>query len=333
MKKIYGLCVALLLGFTLTAQQTLVSKVWQTGSGTQYFFRKSKTVTDAQKNIYVVGETVNSTTGFYDWLVVKYDKDSNVVWTDQLSGAGDCYAADIYIDGSNNVYVTGGVVQTTSDSLDICTRKYNSTGAVSWTRFYAGNAQGNDIGTSIILDGTGSVFVGGTSKDAVKKQDFTLIKYNNSGAQQYVSFYDYNNNNEVVTKISLNTLQTQVICTGGGQSGTRWDLVTVSYNAATGSQGNVRRISGGTGTFHEVKDLAVDNQGNIYLTGSYLHGAEIDIKTVKLDDSLTVLWQDVYSGPELYGEDRGNALKVDNSGNVFVTGLYREADKAATSFC
>ena len=67
---------------------------------------------DGSGNAYVTGVSYASGTGL-DYATMKYDSSGNKLWVQRYNGAGNCYncydfACAIALDGSNNVYVTGG---------------------------------------------------------------------------------------------------------------------------------------------------------------------------------------------------------------------------------
>jgi uncharacterized delta-60 repeat protein len=67
-------------------------------------------------------------------------------------------------------------------------------------------------------------------------------------------------------------------------------------------------------------DLAIDGDGNVYVTGySYDFGTYFDYTTVKYDAFGNQLWATRYNGPG-NGSDRASSLAVDGDGNVYVTG-------------
>jgi hypothetical protein len=69
--------------------------------------------------------------------------------------------------------------------------------------------------------------------------------------------------------------------------------------------------------------IAVDNSGNVYVTGMSMgNGTDFDYATIKYSPDGTFLWAQRYDGPA-HSVDKAWALSVDNSGNVYVTGLSK----------
>jgi hypothetical protein len=72
--------------------------------------------------------------------------------------------------------------------------------------------------------------------------------------------------------------------------------------------------------------IAVDSGDNVYVTGDSTNaGATGDIATVKYSSNGNQVWVERYDGPG-HGNDAGNAIAVDNSGNVYVAGYETETN-------
>src|SRR6516165_2480766 len=99
------------------------------------------------------------------------------------------FASGIAVDASGNVYVTGYSGGSDSGN-DFATIKYNSAGQEQWVARYNGPSNADDYGNAIAIDGSGDVYVTGSSVDSVNGFDYATVKYDNSGQQQWVARYN-----------------------------------------------------------------------------------------------------------------------------------------------
>jgi len=71
----------------------------------------------------------------------------------------------------------------------------------------------------------------------------------------------------------------------------------------------------------EAHAIAVDVSHNVYVTGrSYGNGIGFDYATIKYDSAGQQQWVARYTGFQGSGDEEANAIAVDGSGNVYVTG-------------
>ena len=84
----------------------------------------------------------------------------------------------------------------------------------------------------------------------------------------------------------------------------------------------VRRYNGLGNSVDEARAIAVDDSGNVYVTGhSTGSGSNNDYATVKYYSNGDTAWIRRYDGPGNYSDDdEAVDIVVDNSGNVYVTG-------------
>ena len=185
----------IIVGFSSSAFSQALNQVfeeWASTDGTQNFFIKSAVKTDANGYSYIAGATLNGA-GNYDIFVAKYDENGSLIWSDQYNGAGngDDGATDIALGDSGNVYVTGTVFTSSSDTIDVITIAYDDSGTRTWVDVYAGDDGLADFGTCIGF-ADGKLFVGGAVTDATNGLDFLCLRYNPNGTLVWDEIYDYN---------------------------------------------------------------------------------------------------------------------------------------------
>lgn len=261
-----------------------------------------------------------NSSGNYDIMVAKYSPDGYLYWCNQYAGSGNGndFATGLTIDGSGNVIITGSVLNSASDSNNVITIKYNSSGTQQWVSTYHGGT-GSDAGTSLVADGSGNIYVcGTTNQGSSTKFDALLLKYNSSGTQQWARTYNYN---------SLQDGAFHVAMVSGGKIGftaivqnssTNYKLAVVKYDAS-GNYVNSNVTGSNTIGFTMVYGCVVDNNRNIYVTGCTTGTSSVDYFTIKLDSLLAQQWTATYNGSSSL-TDEAKGIVVDGSGNVYVTG-------------
>ena len=253
----------------------------------------------------------------YGFTVASYDKTKDLIIdpllaSTYLGGSSSDYGQSLTLDTSGNVYVTGWTESTnfptTSGAYDT---SYNGGGDVFVSKLNSGltsllastylGGSSYDVGYSLALDTSGNVYVTGETAST----DFPTT----SGA------YDTSYNGAIDVFVSkLNS----------GLTG----LLASTYLGGSGDDGGYSLADGGS-------SLTLDPSGNVYVTGSasrnfpttsgaydtsYNGGSYYysDVFVSKLNSGLTSLLASTYLGG--YGDDGGNALTLDPSGNVYVTG-------------
>jgi uncharacterized delta-60 repeat protein len=222
---------------------------------------------------------------------------------------------DIAVDSSGDVYVTGA--SWGSNQLpDVATIKYTSAGDTLWTSRFNGPGNSWDDGRVIAFDALGNVYVTGWTYSDEHFFDYLTIKYDAAGTRQWVAQYDGDSDDRALDMAVDASGNVYVTGTSYGQ-GTADDYATVKYNSL-GEQQWVSRYNGPGNTQDRAAALALDAEGNVYVTGSSGEGSEnrSDYVTVKYNASGAQQWTARYTN---YW-DYATAIGVDASANVYVTG-------------
>lgn len=277
---------------------------------------------DGLGKVYVTGDfsgtvdfdpdtgTVNLTSSDNDDIfLAKYDSNGNYVFTHKIGDSGNESASSIKLDGSANIYLTGGFMLTvdfgpgsattnliSAGSGDVFFAKYTSSGAFQFAKSIRGTY--NEIGVAIGLDTYGNIYLTGTFK-ATADFDPDAGTQNLSSSVYVNSFVGkYNSSGNYLWVIQLGNNQVE------------------SYFA---DQGN---------------SIAVDNSGNVYVTGTFAGIADFDpgpgianlvsqgsgdIFVAKYDASGNYIWAFGIGG--IYN-DYAQFITIDNSGKIYITGAF-----------
>jgi len=224
-------------------------------------------VTDRSGNVYVAGwdtyACFNELGCNAGLLTLEYDSNGNQVWINVPQSGQDVQVSGLAIDSSSNVYVVE------NDYLQpYTTYSYTPEGIEIWAAL---NPTGNvaSLAHDLALDTIGDAFVTGqlTIVHSANPDPIATYAINSSGSYIWTNLY-----------------------------------YSIPVAASVGTS------------------IAIDQANNVYVTG-YSPGTNSgnDIVTIKYDNNGKQIWVQRYTSPG-NGNAAGNAIAVDNNGNVYVTG-------------
>ncbi|MDJ1483755.1 SBBP repeat-containing protein [Cytophagaceae bacterium YF14B1] len=283
------------------------------------------------------------------------------IWTKQAGGTGDDLGIEIAVDDLGNSYVTGQIQGSTmfgttnlvsAGGNDIFIAKYDPSGNVLWA-IRAGGTSNDDV-RGMNIDKNGNCVITGSFRGSAKFGTTTITAYNDSWSDMFLAKIDPNGNFlwaknaatdpenqggyglEIdkdgsiyvsgVFTASASFSSIKLISQGGS------DIFLAKFDA-TGNIIWVKGAGGNGGVGYELgRDVALDVNGNCYLTGGFQNTAKFgtsitltsaggtnDIFLAKYDSNGNVLWAKRAGGN---GGDIGQSLTTDISGNVFLTGRF-----------
>ena len=277
--------------------------------------------------VYVTGYSYWAQPYNRDFVTIKYDPATgDTVWTrrfNSLANGGDeSYA--IGIDALGNVFVTGNSDQSGSMTADIVTIKYTPSGASTTDVLPMPNFQKP---TALKIDAAGNVYIIGitrTNGNNPVNEDYITIKYNNNLSFQWSKVYNGPANiRDNATALAVDGSGNAYVTGFSYWTGQYYNYVTIKY-ASNGDSLGAASYDGPLHNSDYPTDIAVDNSGNVYVTGYSVQAVApsmiYDYATVKYNSLLNQQWIQRYNGPG-NGDDKATAIAVDNLGNVYVTGF------------
>jgi hypothetical protein len=275
---------------------------------------------DAGQNVYLTGVSSNFTT-------MKLNPVGSNLWTTTWSPYIPPNLSQIIkVDSSSNVYVAGMVAipDFSFNYAQMGTIKYDPNGNFLWQDITetAGDP-GNVHVVGMILDGSGNVYIEANFVGTYGQ--FQTYQYNNDGSPGWSASNPTDNVSSMSHGMALDS-QGNVVVTGGS-----------TYYFPNNQYGTYKLGTNGNylwGSFYPTQSsgnsvatsIAVDQGNNLYVTGESTNATSSGaIVTIKYDSNGNQLWLQRYDGPGI-GNDAGNAIAVDNSGNVYVAGYETETN-------
>lgn len=275
----------------------------------------SRTVVDADGNMYVVGQfagsvqfgqfTLTSVSVPHDVFVAKLDSLGNYLWVAQGGGLAEDYGNAIGLDAAGNVYVAGSVATGNANtkfgsialpgglpgsvSDDIVVAKLSPNGTWLWA--VSGGGDREDKVSALAVDARGNICVTGSSLSPIITFGATTLTN---------PFFHY------------------VACTTKLDTNGNWLWAVMGGGTSGGST--------------ESNDIALDDVGNAYITGSFegpaVNFGSIQVRSGTLYPAVFVAkltpdgqyqWV-VPGGGGLY--DFGQGIAVDSQRNIYITGSF-----------
>jgi hypothetical protein len=307
-----------------------------TGGNDRSWFINGNTVTFDGTGSYFGGTTdgaPSSPSGgsFWDGLLGKYDSAGTLQWATFVGTTAYDELKGVSADGLGNLFVsgwtTGVMANSNAGASDFWVQRYDVNGNLSWTQQFGTGA--DDRATGIAADGFGNAYVAGFTGGALAgpftgQYDAFLYKFDSAGntlwsrqlgASPLVwasSVAADSAGNAYITGLTWGNLAAPAAGFG--------DVFVTKYDPA----GNLQWSAQVGSVWHEeIRALAVDSVGNVYLTG-YTHGSLAapnagltDVILLKYNAAGVLQWSQQMGTA---GADYGDGVAVDSAGNIYVSG-------------
>lgn len=287
---------------------------------------------DGANNIVVTGKSKTSANKD-DYATVKYNSSLVQQWVKTVDQAGkNDRATGVWIDPSNNVYVTGR--SSNGNDYDYLTMKYLSgNGANGWTQPKLFDSNGDDIATDI-AGSANEVVVTGTKFNGVQA-DVQTIAYNPSnGAQLWSTAYaNTNGKDESANHICIGPGDV-VVVTGttnvSASTTSNNDLLILEYNS-TGAEQFAKIVGGNSSTDDNASASLIDGLGNVYTVGALVNTISMkDAALIAHSSSGVLQFSKAYNGE---GEFTDKSVALCSSGGFIYSTGYTYAYNQDRNFC
>jgi len=310
---------------------------------------------DGSGNVYVVGQGSNliSGTSNLDWWIKKFNAngvEDTTNWDKKFNGVnatGSDQARAVAIDSSGNVYVVGNgreLVTAGTSASDWWIKKFNSNGTedLTWDKKFNGvSPNGADDLFAVVVDSTGSVYVGGSGQNlvSVASVDIWIKKFNSNGVEDLTwdKKFDGNTAADALFSLALDSSGNVYAVGSGtnlvGTTGLDWWIKKFSSAGVEDLSWNKKITSAGN-VSDEAKYVALDSTGNVFVVGygtNLVSGTSSFDWWIKKFNSSGI--EDMSWDKKIDGNgslDQAFSCIVDNLGQLYVTGFGSNIAGSAT---
>ena len=270
--------------------------------------------------VYVTGEHLPQSNFPAISYTLKYNSfTGDTAWVRKFGGFNfyHGYAKRLAKDGSGNIYL--GVEGTRSAiPRQIGLIKYNSNGDSLFVRFYDSTGANADLFVDMKRDEQGNIFF--TGQRNVNALDIITMKINPAGNMDWVKrfgnqFFDDNSS----SLLPDNNGGVYIVGYTYTSSFSLRDFLTIKYNS-NGDTAWTRKYDSPIHYSDNAFDIAADNLGNTYVTGTgSVTTLRVEFITIKYNSVGAQLWIKNYMGASTVNEIP-ISMALDTSRNVYVTG-------------
>ena len=280
---------------------------------------------DATGNLFVAGSTDTDASAAIvnDFITLAYNTSGTLLWSQKFadSGFSNDVPLGITADLSGNVIVTG--YTEVIPQKNGATLKYNSSGAIQWTKYYDGKGDNNDVGRALAIDANNNVFVAGYINEYNADRNFSLQKISPSGNTLWIKTLNGSSidSRDEARAVTIDPSGNIFVAGYTHDKGYSSDFTLAKFNQA-GDTAWVKKYDY-INESDKAFAIGIDGNNGVYLAGRSDGDASInsndDALTVKYTNNGIFQWAVRYNGTG-NGADGIRAMKVTNSGNVYVAG-------------
>ena len=286
---------------------------------TQYFDEEFHQPYDNMSAMTIGQDGYIYLTGYNPWNgynTVRFDSTGEFVWSANFEPYDSFNEpVDIVVDESLNIFVVG------SHGSNFIILKYNTDGFLLWQRVYD-SGYGYDYPKACVLDGSGGIVVTGTirvpSGGNYYWENIATIRIDANGEVVWATQYEESAYvSDWPEDVGIDPWG-NIYVTGVSQG----QLLLIKYSSQGIEQWVECYSSPGEYPQDHGYALAIDELGNVYVTGSGSHDYATDYITMKFDENGSRQWVSRFDA-NVWASNMPVGIDVDSEGAVIVGGTFR----------
>jgi len=236
------------------------------------------------------------------------------------------FLVDLAVDADDNVYAVGfqSVDAVSFDHGHFITIKYDAAGNKIWQRIYDDHFGDYDMPSDIAVDGNGGVYVTGTSSTGGRAHPTgtraVILKYNQvSDTPEWVKRYVEPFSKGLFVKV--NNTNGDIVVAGYTPA---LSYIVRAYKPSGANRWEHARPPVSSASIITIKDLQLDNNGNVYVTGKKLNETLTSYiaTTIKFNLNGEYIWTRNFTPLAFLLDTR---MAVDDADNAFLVTQWADA--------
>ena len=254
--------------------------LWKRQPGTAKYDWGKSVATDANGNVFLVGDTEGAlggaNKGLVDVFMIKFDRNGRILWNRHMGTSQRDEARAVVADADGNVYLagqtTGALAGTNRGYYDAYIVKFDGSGRILWKR-QLGTTDFDGV-DGVVADTDGNVYVAGTTKGALGGAsagdvDAFVIKFDSTGGilwKRQLGTTAYETAHGAATGADGSIyIVGQTDGALGGSSHGNVDCFVIQLDRDGNTIGSDQP---GTAVLDVANGVAADTEGNVYVVGS-----------------------------------------------------------------
>ncbi len=284
---------------------------------------------DASNNIYVTGRSNNGNDD--DFRTIKYSSSGSQLFNVAYDFVEDDRADFMDVNPDGSFAITGRSDGSAAAIINYNYRtvKYSSDGAQQWTATYDGSAMNDEIVQDIDLTPAGEVLITGYSDanaSALIQNNIVSIKYSNTGLALWTNVYNGAATRDDEAGACIIDSQGSARIAGHTEnSQAQRDAILLTYDGS-GNTTNTAIWAGAGDNSDNAREIVRDVNGNLFVAGySVGKDTDRDMFLMKVNSAGDTLWTRSVSGTLFGSDEEANAIALDNSGNIIISGYTKNS--------